>query len=164
MWLRHLPRSRQRGQAAPHSGTRKGVEAGDEQMKDLTLGTPHANSPAASACCPLGRRPASKPPPNKRSHNGPTPSSTPPASPTSSAHRRPITDTCQASPHHDRRAPSPAVAAFLLTGNPGLPPTSHGARRPPRPQVPPPRAVKAPKRRKRARHRKKFLKSFTPGS
>jgi hypothetical protein len=30
-------------------------------------------------------------------------------------HRRPITDTCQASPHHDRRATPPAVVAFLAS-------------------------------------------------
>ena len=53
MWLRHLPRSRQRGQAAPHLGTRKGVEAGDEQMKDLTLGPPKA---------PPNERPDPRPP------------------------------------------------------------------------------------------------------
>ncbi len=52
MWLRHLPRSRQRGQAAPHSGTRKGVEAGDEQMKDLTLGPPPGPPPMKDLSLP----------------------------------------------------------------------------------------------------------------
>ena len=33
-----------------------GVEEGDEQMKDLTLGTPHAYSAAASAHSPPGPR------------------------------------------------------------------------------------------------------------